>query len=296
MIGLTVEFRCIFGISTTIKGLNVGEQMNALFDGLTIVTIHGKGGRVYWFVIQKLGKKYTYPNCPRYTKRDMSVVAEELRNIQFYRGITFGKLWESRESASMTVLEENTLKTWYRDRLVLLGDSVHKMTPNIGQGANMAIEDAAALTNLLRRLLKGPGSSLPSNAQIEMLLHQYRELRYQRVQSIYRSSRFLVRFQARDGLLNVLLSRYYAPYAKDLPADMASKTIADGVMCDFLPPPKRSGDGWESYRTNGQTWGWRAQAAMYSLILAVLYAWVRTWNLGSTMSFGCGFLSGFEQW
>jgi FAD dependent monooxygenase len=170
------------------------------------------------------------------------------------------------------------------------------MTPNIGQGANMAIEDAAALTNLLRRLLKGPGSSLPSNAQIEMLLHQYRELRYQRVQSIYRSSRFLVRFQARDGLLNVLLSRYYAPYAKDLPADIASKTIADGVMCDFLPPPKRSGDGWESYRTNGQTRGWRAQAAMYSLILAVLYAWVRTWNLGSTVSFGCGFLSGFEQW
>ncbi|KAJ5363924.1 uncharacterized protein N7496_009637 [Penicillium cataractarum] len=154
------------------------------------------------------------------------------------------------------------------------------MTPNIGQGANMAIEDAAALSNLLGHL-KISSSSPPTDSQIEKLLDQYRTIRYQRVKSIYRSSRFLVRFQARDGLFNTLLSRYYAPYAGDLPADMASKTIADGVMCDFLPHPKRSGDGWKRYRRNGQSWGWWAQAMMYILILIILYKWAGRDYLGS---------------
>lgn len=292
--GLTAEFRCIFGISSAIKGLNVGEQVNALYDGLTIVTIHGKNGRVYWFVIQKLDKKYTYPNCPRYTKHDTSVAAEELRNMQFYRDITFGQVWENRETASMTVLEENTFKTWYQGRLALLGDSVHKMTPNIGQGANMAIEDAAALTNLLRNLQRPPGTLSSTTAQIETILRQYRQIRYERVESIYRDSRFLVRFQARDGLLNILLSRYYAPYAGDLPADMASKTIADGVICDFLPPPKRSGDGWKRYRRNGQLGGWRFHTILYILMFAILCTWIGRGNLDSMVFSGCGSLLGFK--
>lgn len=148
------------------------------------------------------------------------------------------------------------------------------MTPNIGQGANMAIEDAAALANLLRHLKQTGGPSLPTEYQIGILLHQYRTIRYERVKSIYRSSRFLVHFQARDGLLNLLLTRYYAPYAGDLPADMASKTIADGVMCEFLPPPKRSGDGWQRYRKKGQSWGWWTNAMLFTLILTIMNMWV----------------------
>ncbi|KAJ5332659.1 FAD/NAD(P)-binding domain-containing protein [Penicillium brevicompactum] len=259
---LTAEFRCIFGISSPIKGLNAGEQVNSILNGVTIVTIHGKNGRLYWFVIQKLDQKYTYPHFPRYTKDDTRVAAEQLKHLRFHKHLTFGQLWGNRETASMTTLEENTFKTWHHGRLALLGDSVHKMTPNIGQGANMAIEDAAALTNLLRDLLAWGGTSLPTDTQIDTLLHQYRAIRHGRVYSIYRSSRFLVRFQARDGLINSLLSRYYAPHAGDLPAEMASKTIADGVMLNFLPPPKRSGAGWEKYRKKERLWSWNIRIAI----------------------------------
>ncbi|KAJ6131991.1 FAD/NAD(P)-binding domain-containing protein [Penicillium samsonianum] len=247
---MTVEYSCIFGISAPIKGLIVGEQVNAFFDHLTIVTIHGKNGRVYWFLIQKLDRKYIYPECPRFTAKEIGPIVSHLKEIKFFKDITFGQLWDSRETASMTALEENVFDTWYHGRMVLMGDSVHKMTPNIGQGANMAIEDAAVLSSLLSDLLQKQ-TQPPTNAQIERLLAQYREVRYPRVNSIYKTSRFLVRFQARDGIFNTLFGRYYAPHAGDLPADMASKTIAGGELCAYLPSPNRCSYGWEKYKNSG---------------------------------------------
>lgn len=41
------------------------------------------------------------------------------------------------------------LKYWYKDRICLIGDAAHAMTPNMGQGAGQAIEDAFALANQL---------------------------------------------------------------------------------------------------------------------------------------------------
>jgi 2-polyprenyl-6-methoxyphenol hydroxylase-like FAD-dependent oxidoreductase len=42
------------------------------------------------------------------------------------------------------------MKSWWRGRTVLLGDAVHPTTPNMGQGACMAIESSLALARSLR--------------------------------------------------------------------------------------------------------------------------------------------------
>ncbi|WP_225769663.1 FAD-dependent monooxygenase [Inquilinus sp. Marseille-Q2685] len=44
------------------------------------------------------------------------------------------------------------LSSFVRGRVVLLGDAAHAVTPDLGQGAGLAIEDAAVLAALLRRL------------------------------------------------------------------------------------------------------------------------------------------------
>ena len=43
-----------------------------------------------------------------------------------------------------------TLRHWHRDRLVVLGDAAHGMSPQLGQGVNMALMDAMALRDALR--------------------------------------------------------------------------------------------------------------------------------------------------
>lgn len=48
------------------------------------------------------------------------------------------------------ILHRMPVRTWGTGRVTLLGDAAHPMTPNLGQGACQAIEDAVVLANCLR--------------------------------------------------------------------------------------------------------------------------------------------------
>ena len=73
-------------------------------------------------------------------------------------------------------LEELEAPLWGRGRVVLLGDAAHAMTPNQGQGAAMAIEDAVGLERSLRDGASGA-------------LERYVALRHARVRRVQLDSR-----------------------------------------------------------------------------------------------------------
>lgn len=50
------------------------------------------------------------------------------------------------------LLEREPLPLWSRGRMVMLGDACHPMKPHMGQGAGMAIEDAAVLVRCLQQV------------------------------------------------------------------------------------------------------------------------------------------------
>ena len=88
----------------------------------------------------------------------------------------------SIESVVCTDIEEVHQATWARGRVALLGDAAHALTPNMGQGAGMAMEDAAVLADELARAAGG-------EIDVPAALTGYVARRRQRVDAIVRLSR-----------------------------------------------------------------------------------------------------------
>jgi 2-polyprenyl-6-methoxyphenol hydroxylase-like FAD-dependent oxidoreductase len=69
------------------------------------------------------------------------------------------------------------VERWGEGRITLLGDAAHPMTPNLGQGACQAIEDAVTLADCLRQ-----------TSDPEAALRQYEARRRPRANGFVRGS------------------------------------------------------------------------------------------------------------
>lgn len=78
------------------------------------------------------------------------------------------------------IYDREPLSRWSTDRITLLGDSAHAVTPHLGQGANQAIEDAMTLAVVLRDA--GPG-------ELGTRLRRYESLRMERTGQVRRQAR-----------------------------------------------------------------------------------------------------------
>lgn len=89
------------------------------------------------------------------------------------------------------IYELPALPTYVRGRVALLGDAAHAMTPNMGQGANQALEDAVTLAALLDR-----------SVGIENALAEYDRVRRPRARSIATRSHYIGVVAQWDSILS----------------------------------------------------------------------------------------------
>src|SRR5262249_18297959 len=69
---------------------------------------------------------------------------------------------------------------WGMGRVTLIGDAAHAMTPNLGQGANQALQDAVALAAAIAEAAAG---------EIEPALRAYEPVRLPRANAVGSASR-----------------------------------------------------------------------------------------------------------
>ncbi|MFI1461500.1 FAD-dependent oxidoreductase [Nocardia carnea] len=92
------------------------------------------------------------------------------------------------------IYELPRLDSYVRGPVALLGDAAHAMTPNLGQGANLAIEDAVTVAALLDR-----------HRDIETALAEYNRIRRARVEPLQRLSHRMGVVLQLSGMPTVLL-------------------------------------------------------------------------------------------
>jgi 2-polyprenyl-6-methoxyphenol hydroxylase-like FAD-dependent oxidoreductase len=100
-------------------------------------------GRLYWFATK---------NAPAGQHSPDGEKAELRRIFRDWHAPIPAIIEATNESAILRndILDRPVLSQWGVGRVTLLGDAAHPMTPNLGQGACQAIEDAVVLANNLR--------------------------------------------------------------------------------------------------------------------------------------------------
>jgi salicylate hydroxylase/FAD dependent monooxygenase len=119
------------------------------------------------------------------------------------------------------------------------------MAPNLAQGANCSIEDAASLANILYDALRTADHPRRlSSREIEHHLRRFNKEQTDRMVGIYKASQAVVRLQTRSNLFWKLILRYYVPYAGNEPTERALRLLEGAVALSFIPLPQRSGPRW----------------------------------------------------
>jgi 2-polyprenyl-6-methoxyphenol hydroxylase-like FAD-dependent oxidoreductase len=123
-------------------------------DADALREVHGRGQRAAVCPLEgETAYWWTAYNAPRGTV--LPVGERKAYLLERYRGWPSG-LEEHIAATDDDAILQNDLvdrapaSPYARGRMVLLGDAAHPTTPNLGQGANMAIDDAISLARALR--------------------------------------------------------------------------------------------------------------------------------------------------
>ncbi|KAJ0166272.1 FAD-dependent urate hydroxylase [Colletotrichum tanaceti] len=133
-------------------------------------------------------------------------------------------VFSERLSAGAAPLEEGICNNWsWGGRVVLVGDAVHKFTPNAGLGFNNGVQDVVALCNRLRKFVGGGGAddgstttttttakttSTTDYAELEGVFEEYRKERREPLEADLQESVSLTRMHAWASTWDWIMARY----------------------------------------------------------------------------------------
>lgn len=135
-------YTCWRGVTDDLpEGFNSDETSETWGQGVRAGIVPLTKGRVYWFI------------CANATANDPMMRSLSPTDLLTFVGNFHAPIPDLVKRTSKVIwndiIDLEPLDQFAFGRVVLMGDAAHATTPNMGQGACMAIEDAAVLANLI---------------------------------------------------------------------------------------------------------------------------------------------------
>lgn len=141
----------------------MGELNEAWFDNKRFGFVQIAKDKVYWYALKSFENSIN-----EHTKEDLSVDFKKFHPV--INELIAATAIDEIHTDEITDLKP--ISNWIKGNACLLGDAAHAMTPNMGQGACQAIEDAYVLSECI------------SKYSIERALEQYQSLRISKAKSL----------------------------------------------------------------------------------------------------------------
>ncbi|OQE00300.1 hypothetical protein PENVUL_c054G07904 [Penicillium vulpinum] len=211
---MKTHWKCLIGMAPADPGL--GERdMTVVHDSKYSFLTLSQPDRVFFFVFFRLSKPTSWPQRQRYSDADAESLAASVANHHLSETTVFGELWKSRYRGALIPLEEGVLEHWYHGRIVLAGDSVHKMTPNIALGGNSAMESVVSLCNQIQTMMVKQCGAQPSLATLTQAFAAYQTERQGRVKQVMEYSGLITKVQAWSSPIHWFLANWVLPLQPD---------------------------------------------------------------------------------
>lgn len=211
---MVTRWKCLVGMGPPAPALGERDMTVVHDDGYSFLFLT-QPDKLFFFVFFRLEHEFCWPERRQYTDADAETLAATIASHPVCETLVFGEIWQKRIRGSLISLEEGTLQHWYHGRIVLAGDSVHKVTPNIALGGNSTMESVVVLCNHIEGTLAAHHGGRVSRATLEKVFGQYQRDREERMHEIMNLSSLITRLQAWDGIAPKLLACWVLPFQAD---------------------------------------------------------------------------------
>lgn len=120
-------YQCNFGIAANVEGWPERRETFTMGQGQCFLTASGPDNKCYWFLFNKLSETEYGDGIARYTAEDEAAMVKKFSHLKITETITFGQIYEKRLASTLTSLHDFIFKKWYHGRMILIGDSAHKV-------------------------------------------------------------------------------------------------------------------------------------------------------------------------
>ncbi|KAF1841758.1 FAD/NAD(P)-binding domain-containing protein [Cucurbitaria berberidis CBS 394.84] len=247
------EFGGLFGVSELKDSFGLSPaDAHVIYGHGDTKLLFTQPGVAYWAIMfkEELSRP---PQRRKASEEDIEAMAKHFANTPFTENLKFSALWETRSRYGLLNIEEGILSKWHAGRIVLVGDSAQKMTADLGIGANIAIESAVSLCNILHREIKSDPNRHPSKSELSAWFNEYQEDRFNRTKEFVDLSGKVTRMNSYQTLFGRYFLTYVAQYLSEIQLWKFAESFAVAPKLNYAPVRTINEDtvGWRLAKKKG---------------------------------------------